>query len=199
MTTPTIAVPVELLERIACEVTPKTHQEMFDSAKDFAAAIKELRALLAEQPQASAAQSAPAGERETIRAVFLRNGFTVKEGQTDLKPYVYAAAEELLSIARAAWQRTQSAALFGGDERQHIICVCPDCLAEAQRKQSAGVPEGWRLVPADPTPEMIAALGFSGDVDMAIGHAAISMDVANLYRAALAAAPAQPAAQETKP
>ena len=67
-------------------------------------------------PQASAAQSAPAGERETIRAVFLRNGFTVKDGQTDLKPYVYAAAEELLSIARASWQRTQS----------------------------AGVPEGWR-------------------------------------------------------
>ena len=55
-----------------------------------------------------AAQSATAVERETIRAVFLRNGFTVKEGQTDLKPYVYAAAEELLSIARAAWQRTQS-------------------------------------------------------------------------------------------
>lgn len=68
----------------------------------------QLRALLSEQPQASAAQSAPAGERETIRAVFLRNGFTVKDGQTDLKPYVYAAAEELLSIARAAWQRTQS-------------------------------------------------------------------------------------------
>lgn len=51
-------VPRKLLERIACEVTPKTHQEMFDSAKDFAAAIKELRALLAEQPKASAAQSA---------------------------------------------------------------------------------------------------------------------------------------------
>ena len=47
--------------------------------------------------------------RETIRAVFLRNGFTVKDGQSDLKPYVYTAAEELLSIARASWQRTQSA------------------------------------------------------------------------------------------
>lgn len=39
--------------------------------------------------------------RETIRAVFLRNGFTVKEGQTDLKPYVYAAAEELLRLSAA--------------------------------------------------------------------------------------------------
>ena len=53
-------------------------------------------------------------QRETIRAVFLRNGFTIKEGQTDLKPYVYAAAEELLSIARASWQRTQSAGGAGG-------------------------------------------------------------------------------------
>jgi len=41
-------------------------------------------------------------DRETIRAVFLRNGFTIKEGQADLKPYVYAAAGELMSIARAA-------------------------------------------------------------------------------------------------
>lgn len=83
-----------------------------------------------DEPQASAAQSAPAGERETIRAVFLRNGFTVKEGQTDLKPYVYAAAEELLSIARAAWQRTQS----------------------------AGVPEGKLLVSAEPLRRVLNAL-----------------------------------------
>lgn len=33
---------------------------------------------------------------EVIRDVFLRNGFTVKEGQDDLKPYVYAAARDLL-------------------------------------------------------------------------------------------------------
>lgn len=31
-----------------------------------------------------------------IKEVFLANGFTVKEGQTDLKPYVYAAAKALL-------------------------------------------------------------------------------------------------------
>ncbi|WP_462382212.1 hypothetical protein [Pseudomonas sp. Marseille-QA0892] len=34
---------------------------------------------------------------DLIREVFMRNGFTIKEGQTDLKPYVYAAARELLS------------------------------------------------------------------------------------------------------
>lgn len=34
---------------------------------------------------------------EQIREIFLANGFTVKEGQTDLKPYVYAAARELIN------------------------------------------------------------------------------------------------------
>ncbi|TKD30025.1 DUF551 domain-containing protein [Azotobacter chroococcum] len=36
--------------------------------------------------------------RSVIRDVFLRNGFTIKEGHADLKPYVYAAAEELLAL-----------------------------------------------------------------------------------------------------
>ncbi|WAG77027.1 hypothetical protein LMK08_16760 [Metapseudomonas furukawaii] len=36
--------------------------------------------------------------RSVIRDVFLRNGFTIKEGQSDLKPYVYAAVEELLAL-----------------------------------------------------------------------------------------------------
>ena len=35
---------------------------------------------------------------DQIRAVFLANGFTVKEGQTDLKPYVFEAARALLAL-----------------------------------------------------------------------------------------------------
>lgn len=37
--------------------------------------------------------------KDTIRSIFLANGFTIKEGQTDLKPYVYEAARELLRAA----------------------------------------------------------------------------------------------------
>ncbi|WP_284076357.1 hypothetical protein [Herbaspirillum aquaticum] len=37
---------------------------------------------------------------DVIREIFMAHGFTIKEGQTDLKPYVYAAARALL--ARAA-------------------------------------------------------------------------------------------------
>lgn len=36
---------------------------------------------------------------ERIREVFLSHGFTIKEGHTDLKPYVYAAARALLHAA----------------------------------------------------------------------------------------------------
>ena len=36
---------------------------------------------------------------DQIREIFIANGFTVKEGQTDLKPYVYEAARALLEAA----------------------------------------------------------------------------------------------------
>lgn len=46
--------------------------------------------------------------REQIREVFMSNGFTIKEGQSDLKEYVYKAAESLLQIASQAEQEQLS-------------------------------------------------------------------------------------------
>lgn len=40
--------------------------------------------------------------RAQIREIFMRNGFTIKDGQADLKDYVYSAAEELVRAALAA-------------------------------------------------------------------------------------------------
>lgn len=37
----------------------------------------------------------PVGLKNEIRAIFLKHGFTIKEGETDLKDYVYNAALEL--------------------------------------------------------------------------------------------------------
>ena len=37
--------------------------------------------------------------KDRIREIFIEAGFTVKEGQTDLKPYVYEAAYALLNEA----------------------------------------------------------------------------------------------------
>lgn len=100
-------------------------------------------------------QSAPAGERETIRAVFLRNGFTVKEGQTDLKPYVYAAAEELLSIARASWLRTQAAGV--PDDAMVAVASAAyerEALAGATHEQAwhVALSEAIAAAPAQPAP-----------------------------------------------
>ena len=50
------------------------------------------------------AQGVVMPERAVIREVFMRNGFTIREGQSDLKPYVYAAAEELLQLAAPVQQ-----------------------------------------------------------------------------------------------
>lgn len=50
-------------------------------------------------PTAAPTQEAAPLTRDQIRDVFLAHGFTVKEGQTDLKEYVYAAAEALLAAA----------------------------------------------------------------------------------------------------
>lgn len=47
------------------------------------------------------ADSQPALDRTRIREIFMAHGFTVKEGQTDLKQYVYDAADALLRAARA--------------------------------------------------------------------------------------------------
>lgn len=88
----------------------------------------------------SAQQSKPSTvTRDQIRAVFLRNGFTIKEGQTDLKPYVYAAAEELLSIAGASWQRTQSAPVSQAERHQ----------LESLEFVKRPVPSGWAVKRSD--------------------------------------------------
>jgi len=67
-------------------------------------------------------------------------------------------------------------------------------LRKALAEQPAPVQQGWKLVPVEPTMEMIAALGFDGAVDMAIGHAAISKGIEDAYTVMLAVAP-QPAQQ----
>ena len=49
------------------------------------------------------AQAAPdVLDRARIREIFMAHGFTVKVGQTDLKQYVYDAAEALLAAQREA-------------------------------------------------------------------------------------------------
>ena len=69
-------------------------------------ALSGVQALSAASPPAEqqAAPKAAPGEsltRDQIREVFMAHGFTVKEGHTDLKQYVYDAAYALLAMGSA--------------------------------------------------------------------------------------------------
>lgn len=77
-----------------------------ESRRHFMGEIRNTaRALLAR----AAVETAPvvAMTDAEIREIFIAAGFTVKDGQTDLKPYVYAAARSLL--ARGAVQGSDNA------------------------------------------------------------------------------------------
>lgn len=92
--------------------------------------------------------------RDTIRDVFMRNGFVIKDGHCDLKPYVYDAANELIAI-------------------YHATC-------------NTSVPDGWRLVPIEPTIDMCN----SGAVyDQKAQRDEFGPTFAGCYRAMLDAAP----------
>lgn len=70
--------------------------------------------------QQAAYKAVPGGPltRDQIREVFMAHGFTVKEGQTDLKQYVYDAAHALLELVAAPQQEAQEPA-FWMNEKGH--------------------------------------------------------------------------------
>lgn len=51
-----------------------------------------------------------------IRDVLLAHGFTIKDGQTDLKPYVYEAARALISVARIAADADKALEIYAARE-----------------------------------------------------------------------------------
>ena len=98
------------------------------------------------------ADSVPALDRDRIREIFMAHGFTVKEGQTDLKQYVYDAADALLraardpadsvqeDAARYRWLRERSSTMFvnisiNGEGAE--IAATLDSAVDAARKQGA--------------------------------------------------------------
>ena len=61
--------------------------------------------------------------KDQIRQIFLAHGFTIKEGQTDLKQYVYDAAEALL---KASVQQAEP--VDGCTEENCRRCRTPEAL-----------------------------------------------------------------------
>lgn len=59
---------------------------------------------------------------ERIREIFMADGFTIKEGQRDLKPYVYAAARAILSEAGVSELRAEVERYKADAERLDWLC-----------------------------------------------------------------------------
>ncbi|KTJ73799.1 hypothetical protein [Enterobacter cloacae] len=68
----------------------------FDSGNAYADPLREVTPLYTAPPAPVSVNIT----RDQIRDIFMRNGFTIKDGQTDLKDYVYAAADELVSLLK---------------------------------------------------------------------------------------------------
>lgn len=51
--------------------------------------------------------------KDKIRELFLGAGFTIKEGQLDLKPYVYEAADKLLDYAFSVFSERMKRSIVG--------------------------------------------------------------------------------------
>lgn len=86
-------------------------------------------------PVPSAAILAPGMSNDTIRAAFLATGFTIKEGETDLRPYVYEAARLLLAIKAIDERRRPVGWLYRGKgtaTRWHFMQNA-DMLAEMEK------------------------------------------------------------------
>jgi len=161
-----------------------------DTTKRSIATQDELRALLAAQPQASAAQSAPAGEREAFEAKYEQAKAVVFDSKHNRyvprhdSHWQRQCAEAMTTAWRAfqagaAWQRTQAAVVSDGwrDALQKIARHAPpvNCAAKTEVEKLALI-AGHALIAC-------SAPQFSKPTD----HQSAKVGTA---------APAQPAAQD---
>ena len=104
--------------------------------------------------RASRPKAAPGEQltREQIREVFMAHGFTIKEGQTDLKQYVYDAAYALLELVAAPQQepcQTCTAMARTVMMDQVSFDRKPDCYGIRQITDDDGIEE-WEDIRTSP-------------------------------------------------
>ena len=104
---------------------------------------------------------APALDRDRIREIFMAHGFTVKEGQTDLKQYVYDAAEALLRASRAPADSVLEDAIkvLRADLKTSAKEIADEYAEDAAR---------WQALPAFFEEYQIDAMKLYRDIDAAI-------------------------------
>lgn len=138
--------------------------------------------------------------KDRVREIFMAHGFTVKDGQTDLKPYVYAAAEALVEAAVRAEREGAEPVLYQyrfqgmyGDvwrtspvEWNGLKPVETRALYTHPPQASATVPEGMVLVPIEPMESMLESARLATESE---GLTTTTWLRNCVYRAMLAAAP----------
>lgn len=83
---PAVAVPDEIPRDDYADPESKAHRRGWNDCRE-----EMLRNIATPSPRITEHDA-----RDAIKEIFLANGFTIKDGQTDLKPYVYDAAFALL-------------------------------------------------------------------------------------------------------
>lgn len=73
-------------------------------------------------------------DKETIKSILLAHGFTIKQGEADLKPYVYSAAS---AIYEAGWMK---GAEKGGRDVEALVAELEDIDQWVSRWVSADHP-----------------------------------------------------------
>jgi len=154
------AQPAPAAEQVAWESTTPAYTRYVTQARyeKFSPAVRRwYKPYKCSSCEAPAAGAVAGPSRAQIRDVFLANGFTVKEGQTDLKPYVYEAAEALLALAAAP---SPAATPTAASLAWNVLRDLTDPLGEdgakimghvrvfAQRQYDAGLAEGRAVVAA---------------------------------------------------
>ena len=145
---------------------------------------------------------------QTIKAIFLANGFKEKpqaSGSTDLNPYVYAAARALLASSqgepvahkiefndghKSGWYDGPPSSVDTDDVVDGVIAGVQLAYAEQPAPVSV-VPAGWKLVPIQPTPEMLSRIGADAKCPELPRQHAIST-----WETLLAAAPSAPGTEQ---
>ncbi|KPB28451.1 hypothetical protein [Pseudomonas amygdali] len=119
---------------VPVEPTPEMLAASWSAPAGGCASSSLYAAMIAAAPQPPALGGEPDA---FVREVFLRNGFTIKEGQTDLKPYVYAAAKELTAPLQAEIDRLSAESEWRGKmaesncaEHDKTVAVAHDLRAE---------------------------------------------------------------------
>lgn len=152
---------------------------------DAAAARNSMRELLEAALSAAEPQPAPSVAVKAIEAVWKYSLVIESSVRRGDGPDQYAGVTEALRLVKEARSALSAQVQDVADMPQSPWPASDWAIGRIKELEAQAVPEGWQLVPKEPTPEMIAAAKSTTSAVLTRSHAT------EIYRAMLAAAPAK--------